>query len=883
MEVNTKVLDILFRRMSPGQILDRLRGPESVVNPNQDRWMFHQYAPMELEGYSLDEHTLIFDRLHMEAARFDMQLQRNISGYGNPTEEHSCISRDMPLPALAFFSVMDFAKRVLKQHEYTPVCRIEYALPWREAFLMLGQDLFVCAYLASTDLAERRTRTDFTWPAIIRTDHPELNKLLNRGVAENHQHLYGSSQTFALSWCNLMNYPDSNDLDFSDFEELYQPFSSRTTGEHLVSTRERTRYAAICRNHLFRKLHNLDHDWKWLYSLCPEIRAAHEIRDLRILYGAPVPQLKGKAEVLDYALEEKIFQSAPDAGYRSLAGERYFLYSCFREFLQGRLTEREQMLFYFYLLLKALFRSELIQVNKQVGFHNFANYQDRKTNLCNTSFYRAELLRMALNAPMMEGNVTSLETRVAPKRAIEQGVVEADEFHRFANLTLAQLEDLRSLSLPPINGEDFSDANHFYVYHFVKTFDTPAHKLRDLDLVCRHQELRNNLKTQATALARELSNSSYFCQRVRGIDAANHEFGCPPEVFATVFRFLRHFRTSDYTTPVLLREMPTHRISATYHAGEDFLDILGALRTIDEAVVFLEMERGDRIGHALGLGVDPKLHYSMKCKHVFMRQQERLDDLIWAIFRGRELGVEITQLPSLEQEARDLINKIYGEALEENNWNISLEDYYDAMLLRGDAPECYITMQYNHKTYLGNQFDGTLVSTREHRLEQIRKNNKLAGLYYYYHYGKRERIRAEQIIEINVDNKYMSFVRRLQDALQKDLAKKGIAIESNPSSNVLIGTFSHYAQHPIFRFNNTFLEKNVEKYRVCPQLMVSVNTDDLGVFDTSQEFEYALLFQALRQETDDEGNDKYHECDILRYLENLRQMGHSIVFPPCNS
>lgn len=41
----------------------------------------------------------------------------------------------------------------------------------------------------------------------------------------------------------------------------------------------------------------------------------------------------------------------------------------------------------------------------------------------------------------------------------------------------------------------------------------------------------------------------------------------------------------------------------TYHTGEDFLDIVDGLRAIDEAMLFLQMEKGERLGHAMALGV----------------------------------------------------------------------------------------------------------------------------------------------------------------------------------------------------------------------------------------------------------------------------------------
>ena len=122
-------------------------------------------------------------------------------------------------------------------------------------------------------------------------------------------------------------------------------------------------------------------------------------------------------------------------------------------------------------------------------------------------------------------------------------------------------------------------------------------------------------------------------------------------------------------------------------------------------------------------------------------------------------------------------------------------------------------------------------------------------------------------------------MRDIQDAMQRYIQEKGIVIECNPSSNVLIGTFQSYENHPIFRFHNAALEQDPEARRKCSQLQVCVNTDDLGVFDTSQELEYALLFQALNGMRGEDGSRTYHDTDILAYLESLREMGHEATFP----
>lgn len=928
MDIDTKVLDILFRKVSPSRVLERLRKSGSVVDLEADRNTFLQFAITGLDGYSLDEQNLIFSRLQSEAARFALHQAWVPHHSHTILEEETIAAHHLSLPSLAFYSVLSLADRVLTQHDKEPLCRIEQVLPWREAFLLMGQDLFVCAYLAQKDLHDRWMRNNFTWPAVIRTDHVELNRLLKSGVAENHQHLFGSSQTFALSWCNLMNYPESHKAIGVEFDKLYQPFTVPVSTDVLISSKERVRYACLCRSHLFRWIKSKDKScsdgcpkwknseldiescqgsteaahcsrakitcggtcctnaslWSWLFEFHPELHLKAEIGNLRVLYGAKVPQPVGDDECLDYALEEHVFHAAPDAAYRSLAGERSLLYQCFRAFLQGEMSERTQLVFYLYILLKAMFRSELIQVNKQVGFRNFSNYQNRKDILCDRPCYWAELIRMALNAPLNEGAVKSLETRVTPKKSVAayvKRVSEVDTLKRFADIALEQLQAPEGCVLPPIETVPFWDSPYFFVFHFIKGPDPDPNHLSSLDLVCRHQKLRKNIRKQAIALAKTLSQSDYFYQRVRGIDSASHEIGCPPEVFASVFRFLRGFRTSDFTKGSLFSKSVMPALSATYHAGEDYLDIAGGLRTIDEAVTFLEMRRGDRIGHALALGVNPEIHYAMKGKRVFMRKQERLDDLVWLLYRSRDLGVEIGErmYSELKKAAQTLLLEIYGKAIEENAWHITLFEYYCSMRLRADDPARYIRMKYEPPSSFGSPYEEYTINLSEPELDKYRNSASMAGMYYYYHYGKREKVCGNQICEVIIEPRYIHLIRKMQDAMQEYLTQKGLIIECNPSSNVLIGTFSSYKNHPIFRFNNTDLETNHDKYINCSQLKVCVNTDDLGVFDTSQEFEYSLLFHALSNMHDDGGKKLYKEGDILRYLDNIRKMGHDATFP----
>lgn len=125
-----------------------------------------------------------------------------------------------------------------------------------------------------------------------------------------------------------------------------------------------------------------------------------------------------------------------------------------------------------------------------------------------------------------------------------------------------------------------------------------------------------------------------------------------------------------------------------------------------------------------------------------------------------------------------------------------------------------------------------------------------------------------------MDQRYAELVRQVQDKMIAQLAKENIAIETNPSSNYLIGTIKKYDEHPILRFNSRKLvtpEKNMS-------LSVSINTDDQGVFDTLLENEYALMTLALKKSKDKENQPLYDIEDIYEWIDYVRRMGIDQVF-----
>lgn len=872
-----RMLDILFRRIPPERLLrhvrEQARKGGSFVTREEMRRTFLQFADTTLHGYSEDEQSLLFDQL-------DQSVRE--------------LAQEFGIQSSVFLAPVNFTLEMLTIQGEEPLCRSSQVLRWRNAYHHFGQDLLVCAYLAYYDIRFHIQRDNFSWPAVLRTDDRILRQVLEEGLAENHFHLNGSTQSFSLGWCSLMNDPMSI-LDLSDkFSSLLQTVASRGPEDSILPPKDRLTIAALVRNILFRALHRekfrensqkkFINDYEQSFS--PINQAAEQVQVLQEGYGVKIPLPEGEWICLDYALEGPVFQAVKDMPYRALAGERSFLYRCFSACLRNEFTCFEMDLLHLYLSLKTAFRGEMIQVNKQVGFKNFADYQDRK-DLAWDSSYRWEACRMALNAPLLTGSVRKLEARLTPSKTEDQLLDKIslyDRGKRFADMPfqvpLSQEESRLDLENQP---EMFQQEPYFYVLHFPKRNDDVLAPPGFFLPQCRHAKLRDDVRVWAEILAQTLSRSPYLCARIRGIDGCSNEVNCRPEVFATAYRFLRNFQAEPSVSPSLPRSKSLHRLSASYHAGEDFYDIADGLRAIDEAVNFLEYRRGDRIGHALALGIDPQVHYRTKSMTIILPQQNYLDNLVWMLYRGRELGVHIDpqQYGRMQQEALRLLQIIYGNAMEDNHWSVTLQDYYCSMRLRGDDPSLY---QEGGKFKIPDllfqsQYDRwmTADTPKSKKLEPYRRSQRIAGLYYYYHFGDAEKREGQKPTSVLILPEYILVVRQMQDALQKYLAARGIIIECNPSSNVLIGTFGEYGRHPITRFNNMGLCSQPDSD--CPQLHVCVNTDDLGVFDTSLEFEYTLLYRSLSEQVNENGSHTYNGKSILRYIQNLREMGMQAVFP----
>ena len=846
-----------------------------------------------------------------------------------------------------FNALVAFDFHVLVEENNEPLCQYTQLLRWREMITALEEDLFITSFMAKTDTTCGQKHHFFFWKPVIGHNNFALNRMLAQGAAENHFHMKGSAPLFHLSWISLMN-----DVTNPNFEKHLKNFDKDTlqkvvaydgkyrresfsimwrqaalirlflltmikddylpvplediyvNDEMIRQTCNEEDYRKLCQRYgsgrdryKFTELEeSLDNRTLlilrkkvgevWVKEL---LKDSQKIRDNAGTIQEIIHQLKERyrTQETDYLLGDQSLKKNPDKGVNeTISGERWFMYEMFLK-IYGKEGERAGLLetylnwFYAYLVIKAQLRMELIQSNHNVGFDNFKKYQNRKDMFIEGTLYEPIYIKMAVQDTLYNQHIVSLEARIAPKTDAESNRAAIRKYDKWACAGLDENEKQSLLH------------RYFYVYHFIKEADNKVPE----EGVARNDWKRKEVKKQACAIAIMRNKGYEEAKRVRGIDACTSEIGCRPEVFAQAFRYLKNYVPKED----MHGQWTEGNLMATYHVGEDFLDVIDGLRAIDEAIHFLNLRCGDRLGHALALGVGVEEWYRSKSGRILISKQDYLDNLVWLYAKIRKYNIvlavdaqnyikkrfhEYFQELYLNNISTETYKKVISEAKQyfgereaeiaahyNNTMSMDIDNYYDAWKLRGDDPDIYSRGFAKYVPHEADQWDIYAVDKTFPQNYAIRYSPEAAFLYYMYHFDKNVRAIGTEVVEVKVGDSIIKAVELVQKELQKEIAELGIGIEANPSSNYLIGTFRRYDRHPMVSWYNLGLTFDREKIEECPQIQVSINTDDQGVFATYLENEYAYMALALEKYADKDGKKVYKRSCIMEWLENVRRIG----------
>lgn len=496
---------------------------------------------------------------------------------------------------------------------------------------------------------------------------------------------------------------------------------------------------------------------------------------------------------------------------------------------------------YLYFLLQAQFWRLLVQQRDQYGFDQFQAITSNGLRELPERTYVARFRQLHYSEP---GDIVHLEGRIAPK-------LDAGKLVDLLGETLTgYLRYRRSDAIPPRTLGALLDAVHTseadahsrrfglgLVVHFIKEADRPYGGDRAV-LSCRHRALRVKHQRQWSVLSRMLSRYPGLRRYIVGFDGAGNELDTPPEVFAPLFRRIANEGQSNFT----------------FHAGEDFRHLLSGIRAVWETLEYLELQRGNRIGHATAVGIDPELWLSRFPDRLTLPRGYHLDDLVftWQLLaKGGKSGAALTLAEPISRLSREVYGRSVAPAILAAAWRLRGLDPILALEEAESGRRFHALNNANETEFL--------------RIDQARSNEEAWQIFVAYHGvdGNGDfRMRYDELIDVktSIDGLSVADIRYLQDFVLDEISARGVAIETLPTSNVRIACYDEHREHHVARW----LDHPSNASTTRP-LEICVGSDDPGIFATNLRNEFAHLYRSFELNgrlTAKSDIERLHRCGI---------------------
>ena len=643
--------------------------------------------------------------------------------------------------------------------------------------------------------------TSIPYPKITQLEHL-LND--NKGFHDLHMHLNGSLETDQV-WQDYLSQPTRI---YKDLKKSFNNTRVKEQIEQESSLLEPLTYINL-------------------------LKDAQKIRHIFYAYIFDPDSLKNDKNFRPTSIRN--FLSNKIAGYRHpfldqissdgksqyLMSVESYMYVLILEKIALHPNEIIAKLLHYYLLILGLTNRLLVQQTHQNGFEQFQKNTLNGLREQSEKSYGRRYLQMHGN----DSNFLSfLEGRFSPKATQLELIAQIEIIYKGWNKTIKIL----SLNSPE---------NHLpqlkLIAHFIKRVDIKPSQY------IRHRALRLEVARKGRNISSLLKNYPKYKNKLTGIDAASSEFDAPPEVFAPTYRALRRKGMEHFT----------------YHAGEDFYHILDGLRSIYEAIVFCDLKKADRIGHATATGISTKLWSETVGKTILINQGIHIDNLIFAYH---------LIIKSKNEQLQKVIPQIINEV---NNLSFNIYNQYYPILILEQAwlmRECCPLHQFDERNNLQAQ---GIFDDAEHNWFITKKiiegdnsvtNDKIIELYQKYH-SLSLRENYDKVISIDpLDIFDCNQLEILQLEILKFMTKQEIVIETLPTSNVRIGFHKNYSTYHL----SNWINWHEQGYSIPP---IVLGSDDTGIFATNIYNEFANIYCTL---INDHKLSQSKAINIIRYIDN---------------
>lgn len=779
---------------------------------------------------------------------------------------------------------------------------------WNQLSRIITTDTLVALFIVQCGL---NMTALYEQSSMISLSDKLLGKVLQKGMAETHLHL-NAGYDFQTMWEKNMDLnlwrkilTSRNDLSKTDLKLLFIEAVIRIC---LISFLNGTQES---------RLYFDEYGYRYLPEYIRNF-VADAFSGSRRMQQEPDTYEK----ILDFYIghhaqlhrEDYLFQDIYK-DYKELhtGSEIIFLYQCFAYEKRQR-DPYFRRIFLNYIRIKNAFYHKSTQRNGMQGLDLFRRFYDHAKKAAYPDHDAKILMQAALHKHLNMSFLKKLEVRVAPDYgkhndfSLEYEVVRENLKRSLAEQTerilsayrMLMLERLVSVQQAERIAEKERKTGHYLlmeqlkkeyaiafkefhfptigiVFHFLKreSLDDIAgffcwRGIED-DLVKYSDHrliLRKKMANMAKAIEELRSEVPYLHEYIVGIDAASNENAAEPWIMSPAFQLIR---TKYNIKPVLhtshFGANPYQKIANigfTYHVGEDFRHPLSGLRHVDEVLGRFFYKSGDRLGHAIVLGMDIE-RWILENEIVELKAREELENYLWLwgkmMYDGWNAPV---QMNVLEGRILSLAEDIYDVYDRKNLNNMDVALLYKAYELKFDT---------NHEQILKD----CLADETEHSAGAGRKSGTFCkyskdacALSGYSFWNEKKLLctqycpvferRCERVKLVSVSEADIPLLQFIQDKLIDKIERLGIFIETNPTSNLTIGEICQMSRHPIFKLNALTDAEHMH------HAMVTINADDPAVFHTDVENEIAYVYHALE-------HDGYKKEQILRWIDKIREYG----------
>jgi len=717
---------------------------------------------------------------------------------------------------------------------------------------------------------------------ILKHDNQRLYNILNKGYGDTHMHFQASGYSTEINWYQYINVPFKKMFVEDNYSEFiyhnFYDYNFKKEKELLFKIKLK-----FIRMYLYDRVRNSRFDVDLNINIKSRKKRVFKKNDLNNI-------LKAK-KVIDfdkYSLKENKmleyyqvdFDYLGDDIFNYVIFERGFLTGLFKLVLSDEVNRKELLITNLYLISLTQFKFEFIQDNLGMGFEKFKKLENRK-KLFITGKIKYDLYRSVFDKYYREGSVKFIEMRIGPKDK-KSMITFINEINQINNNSHSKFKkaypNIKKIEYgiiihyikdkAPIDFDEFKSRKNDFLEKSKEEskklsdfLDMPVELNSNIDITQLKNEKNTNIyETFEKTNFNKPINWATTKSKIIGIDAANYELNCRPENLGPLFRKHR----MEYGV--------LKSFGITYHVGEEFLTLANGLRAIDEAIEFLNMKRGDRLGHAIALGIDAEDYFSVKKRIINTTLQDYLDDLVWMrnILYNSDV-ILCNELHFLENEIKKYIQKLYKDI----DYKPSIDAYSRSLYLRGDLPDLYldsidVVSSRGYKEIKNKKENKYNLNFESHNHMSAFIDQSVRKIYRQYHFNKSIKKAGSKRMKLLAQDIYISIIHKIQKILKSKIISLGIAVEINPSSNKKISYAKKIDKIQLLGLNNRYLEK-CDMELDNNGIPVTINTDDSAIFQTNLKNEYSLIAAHLI-------NEGYSDESVYEYIDYLRSLSLDLKF-----